>query len=179
MHARVRNWCFTSFVKPEPNTDKIQYMVYQKEKCPKTQREHFQGYVEFGDKQRMQSVKTIFNDNTLHVEPRRGTQRQAIAYCKKAESRIEDPVEFGEAKSQGQRTDLDEIYDDIEDGCTMKEILSSHGAKALKYLHCVEKAMKVKHDLFALDDYILVTRKKKKDKLDDVIEDKLYKHLYK
>lgn len=179
MNVRNRNWCFTSFIKPEPNYDKIQYMVYQKEIGEETQREHYQGYVEFRDKCSIKQIKQLFNNNSLHVEPRRGTQQQAINYCKKKNTQIESPVEYGEPKKPGKRTDLDDILNDVNDGCTMEEILNNHGGNALRIINCVEKAMKVKHKLYALDDYIKLQRKQNKDKLDEKIEDELYDKLYK
>lgn len=178
MNARSRNWCFTSSIKPEPNTERIQYMVYQKEIGEKTKREHYQGYVELNDKLSLKQLKLIFNDNTIHVEPRRGTQEQAINYCKKNDTRIEDPVEYGEPKKAGRRTDIDEILSDVNDGCTMEEILNTHGGNALRIINCVEKAMKVRHKLYALDDYIRLQRKENKDPLDEKLDDDLYKKLY-
>lgn len=109
-----RNYCFTSFKVPEPDMTKVTYMIYGEEKCPETGRLHYQGYVEFNKVQRMTGAKTIFGDDTLHLEKRRGTQEQAIEYCKK------DLVftEFGEPTKQGRRTDLKKIIDEnktIED----------------------------------------------------------------
>lgn len=179
-NARIRNWVFTSFIKPEPDTCHVQYMVYQKEVGKETQREHYQGYVEFNDKYSMRSIKGIFANSSLHLEPRRGTQEQAIAYCKKADTRIEDPVEFGTPKKQGKRSDIAEIMEDIQDGQTMKEILCDHKGNALRMIHCIDKALRVQHGLYAMDDYILLQRKgSKKDRLDEKIEDDLFKQLYK
>ncbi len=50
---------------------------------------HFQGYIELDKALTLNGVKRRFGKR-LHVEPRRGTQAQAIAYCKKAESRVEN-----------------------------------------------------------------------------------------
>lgn len=63
----------------------------------------------------------------------------------------------------------------------MKEILSNHGGNALRMIHCIEKAMKVKHGLYPLDDYIELHRKRPSqwDRLDEKIDDDLYKLLYK
>ncbi len=58
---------------------------------------HLQGYVEFSIGKRMSAVKTLFACETMHLERRRGRQEQAIAYCKKAESRLQGGLagEFG------------------------------------------------------------------------------------
>lgn len=175
-----RNWCFTAFKKPNlVSTTDIKYMIYQPEICPTTKKEHYQGYVELINACSMRTIKRILNDEQVHVEPRRGTQKQAIEYCKKEESRNGETFEYGTPKKQGKRSDLDEIMIDIEEGHTMKEILTNHGGNALRIIHCIEKAMKVKHELFALDDYIKLQKKKNKDPLDEKIEDDLYKMLYK
>lgn len=111
-----RNYCFTAFKKPEPTFEKIQYMIYGEEKCPDTGRLHYQGYVEFDNALRMGAVKTIFNDDTLHLEKRRGTQEQAIEYCKKDGVY----VEHGFPTRQGRRTDLKKIIDDHK---TIEEVM--------------------------------------------------------
>lgn len=64
---------------------------------------HFQGYIELTKVMRFTALKKIFNDNTLHIEPRKGTQQQAIDYCQKLESRVQEPVIFGEPTQQGKR----------------------------------------------------------------------------
>lgn len=178
MNARNRNWCFTCFERPNPDKSKLSYMVYQKEECPTTGREHYQGYVEFTDKHSIRTIKKIFNNEKIHLEVRRGTQEQAINYCKKKETQIEEPIEYGTKKMQGKRSDIDAILDDVNEGDTMEEILASHGGNALRIINCVEKAMKVKHGLYALDDYIKLQRKERKDPLDEKIDDELYKKLY-
>lgn len=178
MNVRSRNWVFTSFIEPKPNTESIQYLVYQKEIGKKTKREHYQGYVELTDKFSGKLVKKLFRDDTIHIEPRRGTQQQAIDYCKKSDTRADKPVEYGEPKKQGKRNDIEEIMEDIENGHTMKEILSNHKGNALRMIHCIDKALRVKHNLYALDDYIKLQRKENKDKLDEKIEDDLYNKLY-
>lgn len=177
-NVRSRNWCFTGFVKPEPTLDKVQYMVYQKELCPTTKREHWQGYAEFDSKQSMRGVKLIFNDQKLHLEKRKGSQEQAREYCMKIDTRIEEPYEYGEMKDQGHRSDLDQIWEDVNNGDTMKEILNNHKGNALRCIHAIEKAVKIRWDLSALDGYIKLQRKEKKDPLDEKIDDELFKKLY-
>lgn len=106
--SKARNIVFTSYKKTiEFKEDKINYIVYQKEICPTTKKEHWQGYCELKAQSRYSAIKKMFNDNKLHIEVRKGTQQQAIDYCKKVETSVEGSMfEWGEPKKQGKRTDL-------------------------------------------------------------------------
>jgi len=104
-----RNYCFTSYQDIQvPPEDSFRYLVYQKEKCPKTGKLHYQGYIEFSTAVRMQRVKRLFMDNTMHLEKRKGSREQARLYCMKQDTRVEAPVEVGkwEAGGSGKRNDL-------------------------------------------------------------------------
>lgn len=112
--SQVANWCFTSFkddiVVPDHHNQFV-YCVYQREVAPETQKEHWQGYIEFKRSVKMNVVKQLFNDNALHLEPRQGTRDQARAYCMKEDTRKAGttPTEVGEwvDKNSGKRTDLE------------------------------------------------------------------------
>lgn len=120
---RLRNWCFTAWTDSflTCDEDAIQYLGYGIETCPKTDKKHFQGYVEFKKAFTMKSVKSIFNDNTIHLEPRKGTQKQAIEYCEKDG----DFYEFGEPKRQGSRNDLQTMREEIANGADMSSIVQT------------------------------------------------------
>lgn len=103
----MRSFCFTINNPTEELElqDWMNYLIYQKE-CGENGTPHYQGYCEISQNAKtLNWLKNNFS-NTAHIEPRRGTQTQAIAYCKKEESRIDGPWEFGEPKAQGSRTDL-------------------------------------------------------------------------
>jgi len=106
----LRNWCFTTFSLPPkvPEGNKhFRYCVYQIEKCPETDRNHAQGYVEFTRTMRMKAIKTAFQDDSMHLEPRQGSREQARAYCMKEDTRVEPPKEYGTWEVQpGKRIDL-------------------------------------------------------------------------
>lgn len=161
---RAYNWCFTSFKESAPDLGKVggvvAYMVYQLEKCPSSEKKHWQGYLELNAALSMSSVKKLLNDKCMHLEVRRGTQEQAINYCKKRESRAPDasPVEWGEPKRQGKRTDLDTIVDCIESGMTMREILLLYRGNALRHLGMVERGLRCFHNRCDIDDHILKFR---------------------
>lgn len=110
----LRNWCFTSYKQPfdMPSHDDISYCVYQIEKCPETGRLHAQGYLELSKAKRMSGVKKIFDDNTIHLEPRKATREAARAYCMKEESRVDGPFEFGTfEQKRGERNDINNFIE--------------------------------------------------------------------
>lgn len=77
-----REWIFTAWEEPTFSEDTMKYIIYGKEKCPTTDKLHYQGFVAFKKQKRLKGVKKILGDQT-HIEPRRGTAEQAINYCKK------------------------------------------------------------------------------------------------
>lgn len=108
MPGGYRNFCFTlnnpteeerSFFSDFQLGDYFNYMIYQEEKG-ENGTIHFQGYIECRQQHDLRWMKTHFNPNA-HFEPRRGTQEEAIAYCKKEETRVEggQSGEFGQPKA--------------------------------------------------------------------------------
>lgn len=117
---QYHNFCFTSYnTELDPYTENIQYIVWQKEKCPTTGRIHMQGYCELINKQSLGPLSKEFG----HIERRRGTQLEAIQYCKKSESRIDGPWEYGEPKKQGKDETLLECINLLKNGGTSLDLL--------------------------------------------------------
>lgn len=129
-------WCFTSFdtemsLKPKKNSF-ITYIIGGLEICPETKKQHIQGYLECKTKRTINAIKKELNCNGLHLEPRLGTQLEAINYCKK-DGNI---MEFGEpAKDtgQGKRTDLIEYKNSVLSGATEKDLMENHFETWIKY----------------------------------------------
>ena len=118
----TRNACFTSFnvdklagLKENLDPNLVDYCVWQVERCPETDRLHIQGYLELKKPARFTGIKKILGDQSVHIEPRRGTRSEARDYCRKNESRVEGPYEFGtwREQTQGKRSDLDSVYDRV------------------------------------------------------------------
>lgn len=138
--TKVRNFCFTTF-EIKNNIErvytvvngKIKYVVWQKESCPDTRREHYQGYCELANPQTYAGIKRMFDDDTMHIEPRKGTAQQAADYCKKAESRIEGPWELGQISQQGKRNDLEEVTIKIKEGKSLATVAEEHPGTFIKF----------------------------------------------
>lgn len=112
----------------------VTYVIYQRELCPDTAREHFQGYMEFNVQKRYTEIHAQLDGmSNAHLEPRRGPQHAAIAYCSKEDTRIEGPWIFGEPKNQGQRQDLDAVKADLDKGYTIKRIADEHFHTWVRY----------------------------------------------
>lgn len=143
MVTQGKYWCVTSYNLNDYenwkllNNEKINYLVYQVEICPKTNKKHIQGYIEYNSATTMQNIKKIMKNNKLHVEYKRGTRNEAREYCMKTESKDNDyeTVEIGyyEIKEQGKRNDLLDIYDMIKSGVKLDEVAEAYPAHYIRY----------------------------------------------
>lgn len=98
-------WMFTNN-NPGPDDNpvydctKVQYLCYQLEKG-QNGTFHFQGVCQFLNKDTtMAKAKEVLGARS-HVEKMRGTPEQAVQYCKKEESRVDGPWDFGELLARG------------------------------------------------------------------------------
>lgn len=108
-----RNWCFTlnNYTDDDlqwVSTYGYSYCIFAKE-VGESGTPHLQGYMEFPS---VKLLTTLHNAHPrVHWEMRKGTQEQAIAYCRYDDYPkciVENTVveEIGEKKHQGNRTDL-------------------------------------------------------------------------
>lgn len=104
----------------------VDYYVYQKELAPTTFHVHWQGYLELNRQLTMTTIKQeVFHDDTVHIEKRRGTQKQAVDYCKDPRKRAPDAdgfVEWGRPKLQGTQVGFQGVMDALKAGTTLHEI---------------------------------------------------------
>lgn len=134
--SRARNYVFTLHEKdgetlrlldPLEWPEYVTYLVYQMEVAPDTGRIHFQGYLELSEGKSMTALKDAcpgLEDAWFGV--RRGNQRQAIAYSKKDDTRVDGPWTHGAPKNQGQRADLDAVKSDLDKDHSFKRIAEDH-----------------------------------------------------
>lgn len=145
-----RNYCFTIYPEKEPEfklweklPETAIYMVFQYEKCPKTEKIHLQGYIEFDTPHRLKRAKELIGSNTIHLEKRKGTRDQARNYCMKTDTRIAGPFELGiwSNKSQGKRNDLEEVADAIKTGADYKTIFEINPGACIRYGKGIDRAI--------------------------------------
>ncbi len=128
--ARYRNVCFTlnnptDMIVFDP--EEMSYLIYQEEH-PEGGTYHLQGYCEFHRQISINPAKALLGGATVHLEPRRGTQLQAITYCKKDDSRVPYtvPYEDGTPRTQGKRVDLDSFKELVMGGASQRDLLDEH-----------------------------------------------------
>lgn len=117
--SQVFRWCFTSYEEVSPFTGLhplCNYIVFQKELCPTTNRLHFQGFFTLKVKSRLSQVKSKFSD-VWHFEAAKGSNGQNRTYCTKVDSRIDGPWEFGEFIEAGskKRKNLERFQEEPEE----------------------------------------------------------------
>ena len=107
--------------------DHMKYLLYGRETCPTTGREHLQGYVQFKKKQTIAGAKKIFDNDSIHFEFAKGDYEENFKYCTK--TRECDPVpnvyfERGEpTRKKGQRNDIQEVIRRIEAGNDLRDLM--------------------------------------------------------
>lgn len=121
--ARARRYALTFYTKPDISAlqekQEIRYFIMGEEICPETKRTHWQSYIELNKVMRVAALKTLLNDNTVHVERCKGSPEDNIRYCSK-DGKVE---QFGESKKQGQRTDVEALYTHFKEGKKLGDAL--------------------------------------------------------
>lgn len=109
-----------------------EYLIYQLEKgAHKT--EHYQGYIEFISQRPIKRMSKLAALARAHLEPRMGTQKQAIDYCQKEETRIDGPWTFGTPRKQGERRDLMDLIEMVKQGVSTATMMMSHPGTMARY----------------------------------------------
>lgn len=116
--------------------DQMYYLTYQEEVGESGTR-HYQGYCEFKKQMRLGAAKDLLGGTTVHIERRRGTAAEAIAYCHKDDTRAPDGerVEHGTPKvtNQGARRDLEAFKDAVVGGKRKRDLIDEHYIVMAKY----------------------------------------------
>jgi uncharacterized protein (DUF433 family) len=141
---RSRNWVLTNnykdeepmnnhvlldFIKDIPN---LQYTAFQLEQGEQGTKHH-QIYIAFKHAKSFETIKKLFPK--AHIEAMQGTPQQASEYCTKQDTRIGEPIMYGELPIKGKRTDLEEIYEMIANGCSDMQIREAYPSQYIRYNH--------------------------------------------
>lgn len=159
--ASARDWMLTLRKQDCPDASTLQThfaamgvsaAVFQLERGEKSNYLHWQILLRFRHQKRFKTLKNQLSSAglaTAHIEPRRGSVAQAVAYCSKSETRIEGPYYFGDSidveSRQGHRSDLDRLREMVlDDGMSVDEILlsdaSTTAARYTQYLRDLVQA---------------------------------------
>lgn len=112
--------------------DIVRFVCAGLEVCPNTRRLHWQGYIELNKAFGISKVKEVLSCTWCHLEPRRGTQEEAIVYTEKTDSGVLDDdgtkimFRWGEPAANGvRRTGLkNDHYTEVLSMSTYQEALS-------------------------------------------------------
>ncbi len=97
----TRKYCFTYFglVQTDDSyeasllqVDSITFFVFQREKCPTTDRVHLQGYIELEKRKRIKTVarllRVTFDGTGVTMLPAYGSSEENITYCTDPDKRV-------------------------------------------------------------------------------------------
>lgn len=146
MSSAAKHWVFTlndinETLSYESVVDMIapacDYLVFQQERGENGTL-HYQGYAEFKKPERLSSLQKLHPILRPHWEKRKGTRQQARNYAMKEDTRIDGPWVSGDKpwneKSQGRRSDLEDLVKMVEAGHTDREIFDAHPVSTFKHL---------------------------------------------
>ncbi len=110
----------------------IGYCIVQQERCPTTGKLHLQGYMELT---RSYDNRTLFKKLgvKMHIETRKGTQKDAIEYCSKNETRTISPESIGIPKESKQGQRFNPIIDQIRKNDTLFNIADTNPEQYIRY----------------------------------------------
>jgi len=135
-----RRWSFTLNLRGaeappnlwDPNT--MKYLLHQTEIAPTTGTRHMQGCVIFKDVKRLTGAKALLQREDVHLEVAKAWEKLKM-YCKKEETREPGavPMEFGEDRGQGARSDLTDVAEAVKRARPWSEIASEFPTMVIKY----------------------------------------------
>lgn len=149
-----KRYCFTWFVaadspnfEPEDFSPPIQYMVWQGEICPTTNRYHLQGYLECDPPKRMTALVKLMPGCSFRKA--KGNEASNTAYCTKETSRApgegHGPFFFGEPSAgQGHRSDLDACRVAINEGASDLTLWEDHFSTMVRYNRSMKMYKRIK-----------------------------------
>jgi len=140
--SRAKNWCFTlnnytdaeCTAVREALVDYCEFAVVGKEVGDSGTR-HLQGYIQLIERRRRAAVCKLPGLARAYLTVSRGTVQQASDYCRKDGDIL---VEHGQPVTQGQRSDLDEIKEKLDQGCSISDIAEDYFRRWCTYRRSFE-----------------------------------------
>lgn len=114
------------------DNEQLMGWMFQLERCPNTQRLHYQGFFLFQNARAFNVVRDLVAPH--HVEKMAGRVSQNIIYCGKEESRVAGPWRGGDLPvSQGKRKELDSFKEAVRKGTSWNDIIEDHSDVVAKH----------------------------------------------
>jgi len=137
---KSRNWLLT-VNNPADNellfSDRVQYATWQLEKGEEGT-PHLQLYIQFKQNSSLGQVKKEVPRSHCEIAKH---PVKARMYCRKADTRVAGPWEFGKfTGGQGRRTDWDALKEDCKSNKPITEIVETHFQLYCQYTRGIEKA---------------------------------------
>lgn len=105
----------------------VTYCVGQLEEAPDTGRQHLQCFLQLKKPARLSWLKRHVHESA-HWEPMKGTAQEASDYCRKEETRVMGPWEFGTMTAKGKIMGLDDALEWVRAGRPIREIVEAFPA---------------------------------------------------
>lgn len=144
-----RNFCLTVQVNADATTgdqlnpelwDNVRYFVWQLE-IASTGQLHYQCFMQTFNAVRITSLKKLDGLEGAHIETKspNSTAEQARDYCKKTDSRVDGPWEFGEFTSQGARNDVASFVEAVKQGKCDRDLIESMPGSFVRFNRAIDR----------------------------------------
>ncbi|AGS36210.1 replication-associated protein [Circoviridae 11 LDMD-2013] len=94
---------------------------------------HLQGYLELAAKLRLGGLRKLDGLGRAHLELRKGTQAEAIDYCRKDGNETFEEHGTRKTSSQGKRMDLEAVKALLDGGAPLREVADQHFGTFVRY----------------------------------------------
>lgn len=123
---RTTNFVFTDYERDHTfwevffKKNKVKWLKYGEEECPKTGKVHFQGLIVFENARTFGSFRKLVSPRHIEI------MEWSIDTNDRYVSKDGNVREYGTKPTQGKRTDLDAVYTLLDSGVSVADISRSH-----------------------------------------------------
>lgn len=112
--------------------DHCDTFVFQLESAPTTGYQHYQGYFELVNKQRFTWIQNSIR-KFEYLAPAKGTPKQNLCYCTKAESRLDGPWQVGEFRTDETANKTEAFVKAVGSGSTDLQLMDEFPSLFLRH----------------------------------------------